>query len=130
MAQVVKKASCMQCYAKQQSAIPANLIFLVLLQDAELRSGQVAGLAEVPDLLLHKHEPLKAEEPVVLVGVPCVDMLVEFACKPARAQARSLFNSSMPAITHCKDSIIFGDKDSISSKDSVMSMQLVRPWQC
>ena len=120
----------MQCYAKQQSAIPANLIFLVLLQDAELRSGQVAGLAEVPDLLLHKHEPLKAEEPVVLVGVPCVDMLVEFACKLARAQARSLFNSSMPAITHCKDSIIFGDKDSISSKDSVMSMQLVRPWQC
>ena len=52
---------------QKRLALPANLILLVLLEDAELRRGQVTGLAEVPDLLLDKHETLKAEELVVLV---------------------------------------------------------------
>ena len=62
------------------SALPAEFIFLELLQDAELRGGQVSRLAEVPDLPLHKHEPLKAEEAVVLIGVPQIYMLVKLAC--------------------------------------------------
>ena len=55
------------CYRAERLALPADLILLVLLEDAELRRGQVTGFAEVPNLLLDKHETLKAEELVVLV---------------------------------------------------------------
>ena len=76
-------------WVSQDHQAPADFIFLVLFENAELRSGQVAGLAEVPDLLLDKHEPLKAEESVVLVGVPGVHMLVELACTSSVASAAS-----------------------------------------
>ena len=99
-------AACKWC-AKQQTSIPANLILLVLLQDAELRGGQVTRLAEVPDLLLNKHEPLKAEEPVVLIGVPGIHMLVEFACEPAMSSSYNTSQQpSMTATIHCRERIL------------------------
>lgn len=47
--------------------LPADFILLILLEYAELWCSKITGFAEIPDLLLDKHEALKAEEIVVLV---------------------------------------------------------------
>lgn len=61
------------------SKSPSDLVFLVLLEYAELRCGKITRLGEIPDLLLDKHEAFKAEKAVLLVAVPCVHVLIELA---------------------------------------------------
>ena len=58
---------CLEAVTAVASSSPAKFIFLELLQDTELRGGQIWGFAEIPDLLLDEHEPLKTEKLVVLI---------------------------------------------------------------
>lgn len=56
------RAVCHNCHP-----LPAYFILLILLEYAELWCSKITGFAEIPDLLLDKHEALKAEEIVILV---------------------------------------------------------------
>ena len=59
---------------------PADLPVLEALPDLKLRCEPVGRMAELEHLLECIHKPLQAGELVVLYCVPCVHMLVPFAC--------------------------------------------------
>lgn len=114
------------CWAS--SALPANLIFLVLLQYTELGSGQVRGLAEIPDLLLDKHEALEAKKSVVLIGVPGVHMLVKFTWTTTHSLGKAVTQHQLPqlscgAATAPADAITAMQSQSLAARQTTRLIQ-------